>query len=621
MPPARCRRTRLLPHARRFALPILRLLPVVALGLAPPALLAAHPVSITQAAAYVQRDKISVKIDVFVEDLFLFQNIQPNEQNFLEPDEIRSARERHSDFLLERFIIRDAEGNPLPGRLAGIDDFEMPAEGIAMGDLMNYSYGYRLEYPLDKPLEFVTISQQLIDEAAGIPAEMNLRVKQEGSESPYYAVLNPGEPITVRFNWDRPPLSPDASEEAWEKWLAERREETLGITSYSSVYSFVYITDREIRHEILAPLMTIESSVLIPRRDEAFLEIDEQPEAAEQIAAYFASGNPLVVNGETIQPVLDRVDFYGVDFRDFAQRAPQRRVSMASGRAGLILRYPLSEPPQTLSLKWDRFNRFIWNVRSVIYAYDKTLTHAFSRFGSEQTFTWENPGRPPLPAIEPVELAAPPPRSLAVPAVSLACLALLPVLGAALWLGGTGRGVRFVAVSLLVVLTVVTWPLARVSVRPPWQPRPHLDPNQAEQVFERLHGNMYQAFAYHTENDIYDALARSVDGALLDTLYIQVQKGLAMQEQGGAIAEINDVKILSGAPVLVPARYGEPLAFDYQCRWTVEGNVEHWGHIHARTNQYDALFRVAQRDDAWKIVSVELLDEQRVNFQTRLRGM
>src|SRR5690606_18627483 len=114
-------------------------------------------------------------------------------------------------------------------------------------------------------------------------------------------------------------------------------------------------------------------------------------------------------------------------------------------------------------------------------------------------------------------------------------------------------------------------------------------------------GNLYRAFDFHQESDIYDALARSVDGPLLEELYLQVRKGLTMQEQGGAISRISDVKILLNDIRPTPARGNEPPSFDLQCRWTVEGTVEHWGHIHARTNQYDALFYIAQRDGAWKI--------------------
>ncbi len=581
---------------------------------------AKHPISLTEAVIYVQREKISVKIDVFAEDLYLFHNVKPNANNFLEPDDLDEAKQVHQQFLLDRFLMRDASGELLTGSPIDIDAFEMPEGGIPMGDLMNYTYGYHFEYPLESPIEFITITQQMIDETVGIPAEMQVRLKQEGSDSPFYAVLNPGEPMTIRLNWEHPPLDPDASEEEWDEWLTRQREEALGITSYSSLYSFLYIDDHEIRHEILAPLITLDSSVLIPRRDDPFLEIDEQPEAAEQIGAYFAAGNPVLINGIPVTPTIDRVDFYGVDFRDFAQRAPEQRVSMANARAGVILRYPLSSPPEEVALTWDRFSRHIWNVRTVVYAYDETESKVFSRYGSEPTFHWKNPGRPPLPAIRPIESEEYEPPRWSIPLISLVCILAAPLSVLTLWTWGAPRWSRFAMAAGLGAVAGVLWPLHHEFSDPFAEPEV-VEVEEAEEIFAQLHGNLYRAFDYTREGDIYDALSRSVDGPLLEDLYLQIQKGLTMQEQGGAVSRIRDVKLLSQEVHPLPAQGPQPPSFDLHCRWTVEGTVEHWGHIHARTNQYEALFHVAQREGAWKVVSLDLLDEQRVNFETRLRGL
>ena len=51
---------------------------------------------------------------------------------------------------------------------------------------------------------------------------------------------------------------------------------------------------------------------------------------------------------------------------------------------------------------------------------------------------------------------------------------------------------------------------------------------------------------YRREEDVYDALAASVTGQLLAELYVQVRRGLQMQEEGGAVARINAVEIVAG---------------------------------------------------------------------------
>jgi hypothetical protein len=58
---------------------------------------------------------------------------------------------------------------------------------------------------------------------------------------------------------------------------------------------------------------------------------------------------------------------------------------------------------------------------------------------------------------------------------------------------------------------------------------------------------------------------------------------------------------------------------EVQCRWRVTGTVEHWGHIHTRENEYEAVFTVSAQPDTWKITNYEVLDEQRVRFETGLR--
>ena len=67
-----------------------------------------------------------------------------------------------------------------------------------------------------------------------------------------------------------------------------------------------------------------------------------------------------------------------------------------------------------------------------------------------------------------------------------------------------------------------------------------IEDEQAVQVFTQLHKNMFRAFDYNQETDVYDALANSVDGELLRRLYLDVNRSLQIKEQGGAAARVND---------------------------------------------------------------------------------
>ena len=71
---------------------------------------------------------------------------------------------------------------------------------------------------------------------------------------------------------------------------------------------------------------------------------------------------------------------------------------------------------------------------------------------------------------------------------------------------------------------------------------------------------------------------------------------------------MNEVDIVACRPE--PLRDG--VGFTADCRWNVTGSVGHWGHIHQRRNQYNALITVRAIDGAWKITVMKLLSEERL---------
>ena len=127
---------------------------------------------------------------------------------------------------------------------------------------------------------------------------------------------------------------------------------------------------------------------------------------------------------------------------------------------------------------------------------------------------------------------------------------------------------------------------------------------------------MYRAFHRRTEESIYDALAHSVDGELLRTVYLEVRRNLAMEDQGGAMARIQDVELLESH--VVDDRPSNELP-TIRARWNVVGSVEHWGHLHQRTHQYEADFEMRMVDGHWKLAALQMRDEEQLEAKTTLR--
>jgi hypothetical protein len=138
-----------------------------------------------------------------------------------------------------------------------------------------------------------------------------------------------------------------------------------------------------------------------------------------------------------------------------------------------------------------------------------------------------------------------------------------------------------------------------------------------EAVAETLLRNVYRAFDYHNDSDIYDALARSVQGDLLADLYLKIKQGLIMQDQGGAVARVRAVTVLKSEPAASTRKNG----FAARVTWQVEGTVEHWGHIHSRVNEYSADLEIEPAEGSWKISALTVARQSPVKSAVLLRKL
>jgi len=120
--------------------------------------------------------------------------------------------------------------------------------------------------------------------------------------------------------------------------------------------------------------------------------------------------------------------------------------------------------------------------------------------------------------------------------------------------------------------------------------------------------NIYQAFDYREESDVYDTLERSVSGDLLTDIYLETRRSLELANQGGARAKVKSVELQA----LEIQAADESTAFRAQATWNVNGSVGHWGHVHTRSNQYQAELLIQAIDGHWKLVAMNVLQERRL---------
>ena len=552
--------------------------------------------------ANCRENEVLVEMRVMLEDLVLFHGLKANSDTIFSAADLLVAAKKHDAFLLKHFTVRDARGRLLKGVVDRRDDTVISDDGVPSEKLMKLTVVYLLKFtPVENKPAFLTFTQNFGGEKSVVPSIMEFMALQTGVWIEKPVQLQPGQPHTVALDWENPP---DQAPQNWRELRKKRAEEfqkRLGITSYSGLYSYIYLTDREVRHEILMPLLTFEKWLPLTRANPAFLEVAEQEAARQKVAEWFRGRNPVEIDGVPVKPILQRLQFFGLDIRDFAENAEPRRVSAYQARLGIILKYPAKAPPNRVRLTWDSFHEAAPLLRSVVYDHEKDPTEEF--FVRDQPrWEWTREGNPPTAHDFKLPNLVVTSKRSSINLMAALLLALAVYIGISRASTLAFGGALVVGAGVLAIVSISNTPTSKARI--------------VTKHAATLLQNIYRAFDYNEKSDVYDALEHSVTGDLLEELFLKIQSGLRMQEQGGAVAHVKRVRIMR----IASGKNTKDDRVPVDCTWRVIGTVEHWGHIHTRENEYTARIHLSTiPEDRGRIVAFEVTDEKRVRFETGIR--
>nr|MCU0721526.1 hypothetical protein [Pirellula sp.] len=342
------------------------------------ALIAIHPVSLSSAIVEVREDELIVDLEIMLEDLVMYQSLAADGEMRYSAEQLRRAAKQHRDFLLEYFSILDVDGNRLKESDVTENFEQITDEGVLQSELMSKVVTYRVQYELTntKP-KFLTFLQTFGGKNSALPAIMDLSVWHR-DRLEHSSQLAFGKPQSFKFDWERAYENKRPSFAELRKKRKEQFEDSLGIASYTGLYSFVYINRFEVRHELLVPLLTLEQWVKVPRKDPDYLEVEEQTAAKESIAQFFAEKSIVQIDGESIPGSLTRLNFFGLDIADFALNADPRKVSVHQARVGVIWTYPSKKTPKNVQFTWQAYSEFAPFLNSVVLVGNEAPTrHVF----------------------------------------------------------------------------------------------------------------------------------------------------------------------------------------------------------------------------------------------------
>ncbi len=574
----------------------------------------AHPISMSTAVADIYEDHVQIELRILTEDLMFYHSLEADKNQVLTHQDLVKAADAHRSFLSRYFRVFNKDGQAYDGEFTRVDLGEIPETGVRLDQVMEIGVFYEYHIPLDELPEYLTFSQNFGGDSSPVPAVMDLILLQKGARLDFPVQIGPRSPHSVAIDWENPPRNDRMYWKERRDLMKKRREELLGITSYSSTYAYIYVEPYEIRFEILVPLLTLETWLPLEREKQDFLSVEEQQKLKKPLEAYVRSQCNGQIDGIDVVPVLSHLNFFSLDIRDFARSSEPRTIGMQNGRAGIIMTFSTKGTPKSATIKWNGFNDYTPMLNTMVYVMnEKGERHFFTE--NEPEWIWQSEGTDK----EKGAWASLPEAPMAPQIkVSLASLGTGFLFALTLLIGVFGNKKNLIGCGIAGLLfSGVLWPLTAKDYAHPWKGIEAPEIDHQKMIAEAMLKNVYRAFDYKEDGQVYDALSRSAGGPFLEQLYLQIKKGLVLQEQGGARSRVREFRLVSSnpAPSVEP---GDIFALEIQ--WEVTGTVEHWGHIHTRQHGYHAVLQVIAESGQWKIGGMDVKSEEQIKSSTGLRN-
>lgn len=540
----------------------------------------------TIAEYFVEQDQVRVELEIGTADLDAFRNLLPDgiyEQMGHPP---RPMGERVKEFFARDLVIM-VDGEPLQGGIAAMGPETRVQRDAVTGEPL----------PVGEEEPEVVVAATLIYPFADLPQSLTLGTPSAtGSVGMGFVLYHRG----VAVNDFRYLSAGSAVDLDWEDpWYSAFRTRSMRRQYFSPMAGFIYVEPFEVRKEIILRPKDVQRWTDLGLDGADTITPDMQASVKAGIVEFLEGKFLVQIDGVPVEGTIDRVNFLERTLRSSVV-VDKQDIALLPATVGVIYVFPTDGLPQKVEMEWGLFTERMPLVP--VSAVDQAGAMPGFLEPGFNTLLWENFIKfPELPILTDVRL---PPTALQSAARwgqwLFGAVALLSLL---LLLRGlrSGQGMSRPLLSsvvlsvLLAAWSVHTWSAVR------------LDSERLHDLVAGLLHNVYRAFDYRGEETVYDVLSRSVTGDLLSDVYLETRKGLELANQGGAQVKVKDIEMLESSLLESSAD-----RFSVEAHWNVFGSVGHWGHVHQRTNAYHANITVADEDGAWKLVGLEILQEERL---------
>lgn len=561
------------------------------------------------AEIYVLDDRVHVKLEVYIGNLDKFDDLVPDD--WLRDAEGReSVEERMQRFSKEGLSFINERGEHLQARLVTAEPRLRVDRQSPFAGMINPITRRRVpDAPADKRVLYVELDYPFSKKPKALSFVPPLGKDSDVARATIgFITYHKAVPvIDFRYLGARAELTLDWSD----PWYSKFENTTLKRHHASALMTFLYVEPYEVRHEVLTRVKDLEKWIDLGLRGEEFIELDELEPLKQRIGDFMLAHNKVLIDGEALEPILDRMNYVTVGVTGIRIVEVPERLEISTAIVGVILTYITDGIPQEVTVDWELFTDQVQRVPAIstdpagplpTYVTPDDNVHTWTNYLKNYT----------LPTVEAVTVAGSV-GELEIPVASAGgAVLLLLILGVVIRKRNNGGAVRLPlgAAVVLFVAVVAAWPFARLTFDRPVALAGQLETEHSVALVETLLKNVYRAFDFREEDDVYDKLALTVSGNLLADIYLQSRQSLAVQQAGGAQAKVQELEIREATAT---RRDEGDFGYDVRAQWTALGTVGHWGHTHIRQNLYDAILTIQSIDGVWKITGMEVLEETRID--------
>ncbi len=545
---------------------------------------------------YIEEGVVRVELEIGEADIATFRDLLPDEIYRQLGYGDAPLVERLARFFGEGLVLRADGGAPLGGRLVEIgprdrirrDQLSGEPLAVAEGEAERVVFAV-LDYPLPTRPASLTL-QGPVDATGRSAASIGFVVYHRGIALNDFRYLPTQSKILL--DW-------------WDAWYSYFEHRPLRRRYGAPISAFLYVDPYEVRVEVVARPIDLQHWVDLGLDRREPIAIEAQEEIKRRVAAFLAEHVAVEIDGAPAKPIFDRINFLRRTLKSSTVIEPPEVLDPLSAMLGTIFAFPTPGLPQEVTLTWDLFAGRIQSIP--VAAVDPVGPLRSSLEPDDNVLRWTNVLKKyRIPTVD--EIAVDPAlREIRLPALTIA-LALVAVTVLAVG-AARRRRVAVLAASALLVVAALAYPIGGVAVNNPLAAPALPTAEQASVILDGVLTNIYRSFDFREEGDIYDRLAVSVAGDKLTEIYLENRRSLVLENQGGAKARLEAVEVLA-VDELGEIEPGP--GFRGRVEWTVAGRVGHWGHIHSRVNRYRARVTIAPVGAAWKLVELELIDEERL---------